>query len=67
MCNVDRGVLGRVWWGPCDPQPFVDFNTKHRCKNYDAIRKWAEEQQLPEDVPEGFYEPPSGKIYDHIP
>lgn len=50
MCNPDMGVLGQVWWQPeneSHPQAFVDFNTKHRCRNYEAVRAWAEAHQLP--------------------
>jgi hypothetical protein len=50
MCNPDVGVLGQVWWQPGNeshPQAFVDFNTKHRCRDYEAVRAWAEAHQLP--------------------
>ncbi|OLN89047.1 hypothetical protein CCHL11_06007 [Colletotrichum chlorophyti] len=45
MCNVDTGVLGQVWANN-PPVPFPDFNTKHMCKNYDAVREWAEKLQV---------------------
>lgn len=72
MCTVDIGVLGQVWWQPQDqpmPEPFVDFNTKHVCRNYDDIRRWAEEHQLPEDVPDDYLAPPipGARILDHVP
>jgi Mycotoxin biosynthesis protein UstYa len=61
MCHADVGVFGQVWYR-ADPNteiaPFVDFNTKHTCRNYDDIRRWAEERQLPEDVPDDFLRPP---------
>jgi hypothetical protein len=50
MCNPDVGVLGQVWWQPeseSKPSPFVDFNTKHRCRDYEGVRAWAEAHQLP--------------------
>jgi Mycotoxin biosynthesis protein UstYa len=49
--------------------PFVDFNTKHQCKNFDAIRKWAEVRQLPEETPSDYLEPPGtgDRIYSEIP
>jgi hypothetical protein len=46
MCNVDTGVLGQVWYDPNEPKAFPDFNTRHKCKNYDEVRKWAEELQV---------------------
>ncbi|KAM0548119.1 hypothetical protein ACHAPJ_010040 [Fusarium lateritium] len=47
MCNIDTGVLGQVWYNKKDPSAFPDFNTKHTCKNYDDIRKWAKKLQAP--------------------
>ena len=46
MCHVDTGVLGQVWYDKKDPNAFPDFNTKHTCKNYDDIRKWAKSLQV---------------------
>lgn len=72
MCTVDIGVLGQVWWQPHDktvPEAFVDFNTKHTCRNYEAVRQWAEERQLPEEVPDDFLAGPrpGDRILDHVP
>jgi len=72
MCQVDVGVLGQVWWKSDTsdaPQAFVDFNTKHVCRNYDEIRQWAEDRQLPETVPDDYLAPPKPgqKILDHVP
>lgn len=73
MCNPDVGVLGQVWWQPEGDRPtaFVDFNTKHRCRDYEGVRRWAEAHQLPseEDVDMSrFYEPPKpGDILSAIP
>ncbi|PQE13984.1 tat pathway signal sequence protein [Rutstroemia sp. NJR-2017a BBW] len=52
MCNVDTGVLGQVWTRQSEtmsPQAFPDFNTRHKCKDYEAVRMWAEENQVPSD------------------
>jgi hypothetical protein len=69
MCTVDSGVLGQIWIYPENPEPYVDFNTKHRCKNFDALRSWAEANQLPEDLPSDFLEPPAegDRIYAKMP
>jgi len=69
MCQPDTGVLGQVWWNKEMPTSFVDFNTDHKCKNFDAIRQWAKERQLPETVPTDFLQPPKmgDLIYDTIP
>ncbi|KAJ9158178.1 Tat pathway signal sequence [Coniochaeta hoffmannii] len=47
MCNVDTGVLGQVWFNKDEPQAFPDFKTKHKCKDFDAIREWGEIHQAP--------------------
>lgn len=74
MCTPDVGVLGQVWWKPSNegPQPFVDFNTKHRCRDFEAIRKWAKAHQLPpeEEVDMSiFYQmpKPGDTVYAEIP
>ncbi|WEW58382.1 hypothetical protein PRK78_003850 [Emydomyces testavorans] len=50
MCTADIGVFGQ-WWVK-GIGPFVDFNTKHKCKNFEEIRKWAEKRQIPDQ--EGY-------------
>lgn len=69
MCMPDTGVLGQVWWDPQAPKAFVDFNTEHKCKNFDAIRQWAEERQIPAQVANDFLQPPKegDTIYEEIP
>ncbi|KAL1629125.1 hypothetical protein SLS56_005568 [Neofusicoccum ribis] len=71
MCTVDTGVLGQVWFQPSSAplEAFVDFNTRHKCRNYDAIRAWAEERQIPAAVPDDFLQPPSpgDTVYTAIP
>lgn len=48
MCTTDSGIFGQLWVKD-PPGPFVDFNTKHKCKNFEAIRHWAEINQIKED------------------
>jgi hypothetical protein len=69
MCTVDVGVLGQVWWDKKDPQAFPDFNTKHKCRNFDAIRQWAEEHQAPDEVADDYLLPPASEdaVYAAIP
>ncbi|KAF7551987.1 hypothetical protein G7Z17_g4615 [Cylindrodendrum hubeiense] len=56
MCNVDTAVLGQVWATKEDPMAFPDFNTRHMCKNYDAVREWGEKLQAPpnDELPPDF-------------
>jgi hypothetical protein len=71
MCTV--GVLGQVWYQPegKSPEAFVDFNTVHKCRNFDAIRDWAEKNQLPDvsDIPADFLEQPKegDRIWHEVP
>jgi hypothetical protein len=69
MCTVDTDVFGSVWVNRTNPSPFVDFNTKHVCKNFDAVRDWAERHQIPKDLPQDFWEMPGEdiKVWDVAP
>ncbi|KAH9215776.1 hypothetical protein DL95DRAFT_388397 [Leptodontidium sp. 2 PMI_412] len=69
MCTPDTGLLGQIWWDREYPQAFVDFNTEHKCKDFEGIRRWAEERQIPEETPEDFLRPPQvgDFIYESIP
>lgn len=69
MCTVDVGVFGQVWTYPDHPQPFVDFNTQHKCRNFEQLRQWAEQNQLAEDVPSDFLQRPKegDRVYPEIP
>lgn len=70
MCTVDLGVLGQIWLYPQSPRAFVDFNTNHKCRNFDDVRRWAEEHQLPsQGIPKDFLAPPKegDRVYAEIP
>jgi Mycotoxin biosynthesis protein UstYa len=70
MCSTDIGVFGSYWvQNGTHLRPFVDFNTEHVCQNFDAIRAWAEERQIPNVVPDDFMEEPGTdvKILDEFP
>ncbi|KKY30446.1 putative tat pathway signal sequence [Diaporthe ampelina] len=60
MCNPDTGVLGQVWFDQDSPTAFPDFNTKHKCKNFDDISRWAIENQepLPGALPDDYMKEP---------
>ncbi|RKF73861.1 hypothetical protein GcC1_087020 [Golovinomyces cichoracearum] len=69
MCTPNTSLLGQVWWDRRAPKAFVDFNTEHKCRNFEAIRAWAEERQLSKEVHNDFLQPPKSKedIYEEIP
>jgi len=51
MCVMDVGLLGQVWWDRQEPKIFPDFNTKHKCRDFDAVRRWAHDHQAPDSIP----------------
>ncbi|KAH8821828.1 hypothetical protein F5884DRAFT_769163 [Xylogone sp. PMI_703] len=69
MCTVDIGMLGQVWWNRTRPHAYPDFNTQHTCRNFEAVRKWAEDHQAPEDVPNDFLKRPVDMniVYETLP
>lgn len=68
MCTVDFGIFGQIWVYPDHPEPFVDFNSVHVCRNFEAVREWAERNQLPEKVSGEFLiRPAKESVYDEIP
>ena len=44
MCTADTGLHPFLWAGN-PPHVFPDFNREHKCKNFEAIREWAEKNQ----------------------
>lgn len=45
MCQPGTGVFGAYFIEDIG-EPFVDFNTKHKCKNFDDLRDWVMEHQM---------------------
>ncbi|EGC43577.1 conserved hypothetical protein [Histoplasma capsulatum var. duboisii H88] len=43
MCTSDVGIMGQ-WWVE-GVGPFSNFNTVHKCRNFEEIRKWTEKHQ----------------------
>ncbi|OAQ69844.1 hypothetical protein VFPPC_02419 [Pochonia chlamydosporia 170] len=70
ICNVDTAVLGQVWADSEKPFPFPDFNTNHKCKNYDDIKDWARKlQRAPNDqIPADYLaKPRQGDVFPLVP
>lgn len=61
MCSVDVGVMGQIWYDQEEALPFVDFNTQHKCRNFDEIREWARVRQAPEETPDDYLVTPFAK------
>lgn len=69
MCTVDIGMLGQIWWNKTHPNAYPDFNTEHKCRNFEAVRKWAEEHQALEEPPMDYIKLPlhASQVYETIP
>lgn len=68
MCTVDIGVLGKVWWNVDNPTPYPDFNTQHQCRDFEAVRSWAELNQGLATWPEDYLDKPKVEdVYGSIP
>ncbi|KAF2170055.1 hypothetical protein M409DRAFT_19664 [Zasmidium cellare ATCC 36951] len=39
MCNADAGVL-TMNWVESHSQPYPNFNTWHKCRNFDSVMDW---------------------------
>jgi hypothetical protein len=58
MCTIDIGVLSQKRWHKDDSKACVEFNTKHRCRDFDAVRQSALAHQAPDQGPQDFCKPP---------
>ncbi|CZR55823.1 uncharacterized protein PAC_05711 [Phialocephala subalpina] len=65
---IDIGVLGQVWWNRDSPSAYPDFDTKHKCRNFEEVRKWAFEHQAPEEVRGDYLKAPrDGDVREVLP
>lgn len=70
MCQIDIAVFGQVWTQGRDGlEPFTDFHTDHKCRNFEDVRQWAEERQIEHEdgLPSDYFLPPSGHVYSGTP
>ncbi|KAN0108703.1 protein of unknown function (DUF3328) domain containing protein [Hyaloscypha variabilis] len=45
MCNADTGLYTYNWIEG-RPSPMLDFNVQHKCKDFEAIKKWTMEHSI---------------------
>ena len=50
MCNADAGLMSHHWIEGY-PRPYANFNTWHKCRNFEQVLDWAYKHQIP--VPKG--------------
>lgn len=50
QCTSDVGLMGMLWVnttgmgdGKEEIQPFAEFRMEHRCRDFEAVKKWAVE------------------------
>ena len=46
MCDADVGVLN-YYWVKRRKTPWANFNTWHKCRNWDNVMQWAEDHSAP--------------------
>jgi len=51
MCTADVGLVSFVWV-KSQNGPVADLSTKHRCRDFEAIRDWASERQVTGELAE---------------
>ncbi len=45
MCDADVGLIPMYWVKRHD-HPYPDFSTYHKCRDFEAVTKWAQENQV---------------------
>ena len=62
MCDADVGLIPMYWVKRHD-HPYPDFSTYHKCRDFEAVKDWARENQV--DMGEGwkgYLEKPDGAV-----
>jgi hypothetical protein len=66
MCNADTGLI-TYRWVEGHNAPYPNFNTPHKCKNFDALLKIAYKRQVPEGGTKNLLKPQAGEKIWKIP
>ncbi|KAI4196530.1 MAG: hypothetical protein LQ350_006513 [Teloschistes chrysophthalmus] len=56
MCHADVGIITHRWVEG-HPRPYPDFNTWHKCRDFEGVLAWTKERAMKEGeggVPEGW-------------
>lgn len=67
MCDADTSIITYNWLkGHANPQP--NFNVQHQCRNFEAILKYARDNQVDKDTGEridvDLLKPENGRIME---
>lgn len=49
MCDSDVGLL-TYYWDEEVNSPRANFNTRHRCRNFERVLQWSVEQAAPDPM-----------------
>lgn len=61
MCSADPGLVTFRWIeGQAGPEP--DFNTQHRCSNFDTLLKWNSQNKANVPVDEIMWRKPKDAV-----
>lgn len=63
MCTSDLGLVPQVWVNTTTFKTFPYFNNPHKCRNFDLVRSWAEENQIGENDLAEYH--PGDIVFDH--
>lgn len=68
MCHADVGLMSSHWIKDY-PRPYSNFNTWHKCRNFDEVLDLAYKHQIPTPLPENYTWPilEGSKIWDDAP
>jgi len=66
LCNADVGVI-TYNWVKHHSQPVPNFNTNHKCRNFDAISAWQKKNQAPVPYKGKVTRTPDAVDLDEIP
>lgn len=65
MCTADTGLTTYVWVEGYQ-LPYPDFSTNHQCRDFERIKDWVLENDLPLDV-RSYRKPPGVRQLDKPP
>lgn len=66
VCNADAGIITYNWVKD-HSTPYPNFNTLHKCRNFDSLMGYA--KSIPIPVPAGYQLAPQvgDKVWEHAP
>ncbi len=67
VCNADVGIITHQWIKQ-SPDPFANFNTWHKCRDIESVKKWIHANEIPTTPDNSDLPIPLGsKVFDEPP